>query len=51
MTASRLGAHPDTIVIAPGGKIIYHHANQIDAADLPARIVDQPGAYYSLGKN
>ena len=41
------GPVPFTVLIAPGGKILYHCANQIDAADLSAKIVDQLGAYYS----
>src|ERR1039458_7729714 len=41
------GPVPYTIVVAPGGKIIYRHANQIDAAGLSAKLVDQLGAYYS----
>jgi hypothetical protein len=45
------GPVPYTILIAPGGKIIYRHANQIDTADLSAKIVEQLGPYYSLGKN
>ena len=40
------GPVPYTILVAPGGKILYHHANQIDAADLSAKIVDQLGPYY-----
>ena len=41
------GPVPYTILVAPGGKILYHHANQIDAAGLSAKIVDQLGAFYS----
>jgi peroxiredoxin len=41
------GPVPFTILVAPGGKILYHRANEIDAADLSAKIVDQLGAYYS----
>lgn len=41
------GPVPYTILVAPGGKILYRHANQIAAADLTAKIVDQLGAYYS----
>jgi peroxiredoxin len=42
------GPVPFTVVIAPGGKIIYHHAGIIDVADLSAKLVDQLGAYYSV---
>jgi thiol-disulfide isomerase/thioredoxin len=45
------GPVPYTVLIAPGGGIIYRHANEIDAADLTARIVDRLGPYYSLEKN
>jgi hypothetical protein len=45
------GPVPYTIMVAPGGKIIYRHANQIDVADLSAKIVDLLGPYYSLPKN
>jgi peroxiredoxin len=45
------GPVPYTIVVAPGGKIIYRHANQIDVAGLSALIVDQLGAYYSPQAN
>ena len=41
------GPVPYTVLIAPGGKILYHRANQVDVADLSAKIVDQLGAYYS----
>jgi len=40
------GPVPYTLLVAPGGKILYHHASQIDAAGLTAMIVDQLGAYY-----
>ena len=45
------GPVPYTIMIAPGGKVIYRHVNQIDVADLSSKIVDQLGPYYSLQKN
>jgi peroxiredoxin len=41
------GPVPYTVLIAPGGKILYHHANQVDAAALSTKIVDQLGAYYT----
>jgi len=41
------GPVPYTMVVAPGGKIIYRSAGQIDTADLQARLVDRLGAYYS----
>ena len=45
------GPVPYTILIAPGGKIIYRHANQIDVTGLSSMIVDQLGPYYSLQEN
>jgi peroxiredoxin len=41
------GPVPYTVLIAPGGKLLYRCANQINVADLSAKIVDQLGAYYS----
>jgi len=41
------GPVPYTILVAPGGKIIYRSAGQIDAAGLQAKIVDLLGPYYS----
>jgi peroxiredoxin len=41
------GPVPYTIVIAPGGEIVYRQANQINAADLQAKLVKRLGAYYS----
>lgn len=45
------GPVPYTIVIAPDGEIVYRQANQIDAADLQAKIVKRLGAYYSPSAN
>jgi peroxiredoxin len=41
------GPVPYTLLVAPGGEILYRHANAIDAAALSAKIVDKLGAYYS----
>jgi thiol-disulfide isomerase/thioredoxin len=41
------GPVPYTILVAPGGKILYRCGNQIDNAALTATIVEQLGAYYS----
>jgi thiol-disulfide isomerase/thioredoxin len=41
------GPVPYTMVVAPGGEIIYRAAGQIDIANLQARLVDRLGAYYS----
>ncbi len=40
------GPVPYTLLIAPGGKILYRQSGQLDAADLQARLVDQLGPYY-----
>jgi peroxiredoxin len=40
------GPVPYTIVVAPGGKIIYRHANEIDIADLQAKLIALLGTYY-----
>lgn len=45
------GPVPFTVVIAPGGKIIYHRAGVIDITDLSSKLVDQLGAYYSPKTN
>ena len=41
------GPVPYTILVAPGGQIIYRQANQIDYDDLVAQIVTRLGPYYS----
>ena len=41
------GPVPYTILVAPGGKILYRRASQINVADLAATIVGQLGAYYT----
>jgi peroxiredoxin len=41
------GPVPYTVLIAPGGKILYRCSGEIDVADLQARLVDQLGMYYS----
>ena len=40
------GPVPHTILIAPGGKIIYRHNGEIDPAEVQSRIIDQLGPYY-----
>lgn len=42
------GPVPFTVVIAPGGKIIYHRDGPIDLAALSAKLVDELGPYYPL---
>jgi thiol-disulfide isomerase/thioredoxin len=41
------GPLPHTIVVAPGGKIIYRHNGEVNIAELQAKIVDTLGAYYT----
>jgi len=41
------GPVPYTVVIAPGGTIIYRRAGPVDFTELQARLVDQLGPYYS----
>ena len=48
---SSLGPVPYTVVIAPGGKVIYRHSGEVDIADLQAKLVDTLGAYYTSPKH
>jgi len=41
------GPVPYTVVIAPGGKIIYRHAGAVDVAELQAKLIDTLGEYYT----
>ena len=41
------GPLPHTVLIAPGGKIIYRHNGPVDSADLLAKIVAALGPYYT----
>ena len=41
------GPVPYTVVIAPGGKIIYRRSGEVNLAELQAKLVDQLGPYYS----
>ena len=40
------GPVPYTVVIAPGGKIIYRHAGEVNIAELQGRLIDELGPYY-----
>lgn len=40
------GPVPFTVLIAPGGKILYHHVGEIDVAELQNRVIDRLGPYY-----
>jgi peroxiredoxin len=41
------GPLPHTVVIAPGGKIIYRHNGEVNLAELQAKVVEALGAYYT----
>ena len=40
------GPLPHTVVVAPGGKIIYRHNGALDIAELRAKLIAELGAYY-----
>lgn len=40
------GPLPHTIVVAPGGKIIYRHNGSLDIAGLRAKLIEELGPYY-----
>src|SRR5438874_1354612 len=40
------GPVPYTLIIAPGGKILYRHAGEVNAADLQSKLIDTLGEYY-----
>jgi hypothetical protein len=44
------GPIPYTILIAPGGKVLYRHANAIDSLELRRAIVDHLGRTYASRK-
>ena len=40
------GGYPYTVVIAPGGEILYRIAGEADVADLQNKLIDRLGYYY-----
>jgi peroxiredoxin len=40
------GGYPYTVVIAPGGEIVYRIDGAADVADLQSRLIDRLGIYY-----
>ena len=44
------GPLPHTVLIAPGGKILYRHNGPVDTDDLKKRIVGLLGPYYTPGQ-
>jgi thiol-disulfide isomerase/thioredoxin len=45
------GPVPYTVVIAPGGKIIYRRVGEVNVAELQAKVVDYLGPYYTPPAN
>ncbi len=41
------GPVPYTILVAPGGKIIYRHAGQLDLSELQPKVIGELGPYYN----
>jgi len=41
------GGYPYTVVIAPGGEILYRCAGALDVADLQSRLIDRLGVFYT----
>lgn len=41
------GPLPHTVLIAPGGKIVYRHNGPVDPAELLAKIIAELGPYYT----
>ncbi len=41
------GALPYTLIVAPGGKIVYRHSGEIDPDEVKRFIVSQLGRWYS----
>ncbi len=40
------GPIPHTLVVAPGGKVIYRHNGEVDGEELRAKILDYLGRFY-----
>jgi thiol-disulfide isomerase/thioredoxin len=45
------GPLPHTVLIAPGGKIVYRHNGPVDPAELLAKIIAELGPYYTPGSD
>jgi peroxiredoxin len=41
------GPLPHTIVVAPGGKIIYRHNGRVNISELQAKVIETLGPYYA----
>jgi thiol-disulfide isomerase/thioredoxin len=44
------GPVPYTVVIAPGGKVLYRKSGEIDVEELQSKILDTLGVYYTAPK-
>lgn len=40
------GGYPYTLVIAPGGEILYRYSGALDLPDLQSKLIDRLGVYY-----
>jgi peroxiredoxin len=40
------GPVPHTVLVAPGGKVLYRQSGQVDAAELQAKVLEELGPYY-----
>jgi thiol-disulfide isomerase/thioredoxin len=40
------GGYPYTVVIAPGGKVLYRYSGALDVGQLQSRLIDTLGIYY-----
>jgi hypothetical protein len=45
LDAQAPGPVPYTVMIAPGGKIIYRHAGEVDFTEVMTKVVGELGAY------
>ncbi len=45
------GPVPYTLLVAPGGKILYRHLGILDLAEIRSKLVDALGPYYSQATN
>jgi len=44
------GPLPYTVVVAPGGAVVYRHTGEVDMDELRAFLVEKLGAYYSAAR-
>jgi len=41
------GPVPYTVLIAPGGKVLYRHSGEVDAAELQGKVLEALGVFYT----